>query len=210
MIFSYLQVGTSWWRASPGYTGTAVPDAAYASSLSYGAGGIAIRNNASAICYLVGYGTATNAFIEGETTDTPGNGKSMIRLNGGCQDTNNNFVDFSLLDPSAPRNSHSPLQTCGPLDLPPSIYSTSPADGASNVSLASNLSLTFSEAVAPADGWFQIACTLSGIHAAAVNTTDHITFSLDPSRGFCSPATLARSQSTTPRSPSRSIPPRRW
>ncbi|MDD5368383.1 MAG: ExeM/NucH family extracellular endonuclease, partial [Anaerolineaceae bacterium] len=170
--------------ASPGYTGTVTPDATYPASLAAPGGGIAIRNATSAILDSLGYGNATNAYVEGAVTTSPSNGNSMLRKNGGCQDTDDNFTDFSSHSPSAPRNSLSPIQTCGPVDNPPSISSTSPAGGATNVSLTSDLSLTFSEAVTPAQGWFTISCTLSGAHSAAVFTPDQLTFSLNPGDDF--------------------------
>jgi predicted extracellular nuclease len=63
-------------------------------------------------------------------------------------------------------------------DAGPSVTATDPADGASNVALDTNISVTFSEAV-DALGAFDISCNVSGTHAATVSGGP-ITFSIDP------------------------------
>jgi hypothetical protein len=59
---------------------------------------------------FVGYGTSTCS--EGSPAPVPPANKSLTRINGGCTDTNNNFNDFSLLDPN-PRTTQSALTPCG-------------------------------------------------------------------------------------------------
>ncbi len=107
--------------ASTGYDGTVTPNLTYnpttcACSMSATSGGIAIRNgavNSGVIVDSVGYGAATNAFIETTVTTAPAANAGQIRVNNGCQDTDNNANDFSTLNPSAPRNASSPLNACG-------------------------------------------------------------------------------------------------
>jgi len=85
-------------------------------SMSATGGGIAIRNgalNTGIIFDSVGYGTATNAFIETAVTAAPAANAGQARKSNGCQDTDNNASDFSIVNPSAPRNAASPVNTCG-------------------------------------------------------------------------------------------------
>lgn len=107
-----LQPGQFYLIASTAYTGAVTPNITYDSSVcacSMGAagGGLAIRNgaqNTGTIIDSVGWGTATNAFIEMAVTPAPANSTSQIRVQNGCQDTDNNFADFANSNPSAPRN----------------------------------------------------------------------------------------------------------
>lgn len=85
-------------------------------SMSASGGGIAIRNgalNTGVIVDSVGYGTATNAFIETAVTTAPAANSGQMRLNNGCQDTDNNSNDFSNINPAAPRNAASSANVCG-------------------------------------------------------------------------------------------------
>lgn len=107
--------------ASTAYDGSVMPNITYnpttcQCSMSATGGGLAIRNgalNAGIIFDSVGYGTATNAFIEGTVTAAPPASASQSRLNNGCQDTDNNANDFSAVNPSAPRNAASSANACG-------------------------------------------------------------------------------------------------
>jgi DNA/RNA endonuclease G (NUC1) len=98
--------------ANTAYDGSAAPNITYDSavcscSMGAGGGGLAIRQgaaNTGTIIDSVGWGTATNAFVETAVTTAPANNDSKARLAGGCQDTDNNANDFSTLTPSAPRN----------------------------------------------------------------------------------------------------------
>jgi endonuclease G, mitochondrial len=66
----------------------------------------------------VGYGTATNAFVEGSGTTAPAANTSRVRKTSGCQDTDNNSNDFELLNPSSPRNSASGSIICSGVPAP--------------------------------------------------------------------------------------------
>lgn len=109
----YLVTGT------PGYAGSVSSDTTFSGgtngSLSGTSGGLAVRNgaaNTGTILDSVGYGAATNAFVEGATTTAPANSQSKARGNNGCTDTNSNSADFITLNPSAPRNSSTTAFTC--------------------------------------------------------------------------------------------------
>ena len=106
--------------ASTSYDGPATPDLTYNPSTcqcSMGAagGGLAIRqgpNNTGVIIDSVGWGTATNAFVETAVTSAPAANNSQSRKLNGCQDTDNNANDFQPLAPAAPRNTSTPASPC--------------------------------------------------------------------------------------------------
>jgi hypothetical protein len=82
--------------ANAGYASTAdvKPFASGASGLADAGGGIALEN-ASVRVDSVGWGTATNAFVETTPVGAPGSTKSASRMPDGT-DTNDNVVDFQL------------------------------------------------------------------------------------------------------------------
>jgi predicted extracellular nuclease len=84
-------------------------------------------------------------------------------------------------------------------DQPPSVTSTTPANDATEVAPDTNVTVTFSEGVAVTGSWFDISCTTSGMHTAAVSGGP-TTFTLDPDADFvdgeaCT-VTIAASQVT--------------
>ena len=106
-----LQPGQFYLIAAQGsYDGGVTPDKTYnptIRSMSANGGGIAVRQgavNTGAVMDSVGWGTATNIFVEGAVTSAPGNNNSQARKQSGCQDTDSNANDFQNLAPSAPRN----------------------------------------------------------------------------------------------------------
>jgi predicted extracellular nuclease len=68
-------------------------------------------------------------------------------------------------------------------DAAPAVSSTTPQNGAVDVSVAANISVTFSEDVAVATGWYSISCSSSGAHTA-VESGGPRTFALDPDSDF--------------------------
>jgi hypothetical protein len=68
-------------------------------------------------------------------------------------------------------------------DAAPAVTATSPQAGATDVALAANISITFSEPVSVTDPWFSISCASTGAHGAAVSGGP-TTFSLDPTADF--------------------------
>ena len=77
----------------------------------------------SNIIDLVGYGTAT-VCSETAPTDTLSILRAAFRNSNGCDDTNNNFADFSIATPN-PRNSSSPVSLCGVVVTTPTLTATS-------------------------------------------------------------------------------------
>lgn len=115
-----LQPGQFFLIASTSYTGSLTPDAIYNNStcqcaLAAANGGLAIRQgpaNTGAVIDAVGWGTGSNIFFEGTRTTEPGNSNSKIRVDQGCQDTDNNAADFATQSPSAPQNTATSPALC--------------------------------------------------------------------------------------------------
>ncbi|MEO7200470.1 MAG: endonuclease, partial [Dokdonella sp.] len=70
-----------------------------------------------------------------------------------------------------------------PVDVPPSVVSTSPANNAFDVGLDATLSISFSESVSLASTWFTLDCSLSGSHSASVSGGP-VSYTLTPSVSF--------------------------
>jgi hypothetical protein len=67
--------------------------------LAAAGGGLQLRSATSTVLDSLGYGTATNAFIEGTVADVPTAVASIGRVPDG-HDTNDNHNDFALLSPT--------------------------------------------------------------------------------------------------------------
>lgn len=68
-------------------------------------------------------------------------------------------------------------------DFAPFVSSTYPLDGAADVSVNASLTVTFSEAVNLADGWFELTCSGSGSKTGVVSGGP-TSFSIDPDQDF--------------------------
>ena len=88
------------------YTGGPAPDQSFSTSIAATGGGVGLRDAAGNLVDSVGWGTATNAFVEGTvaaappTTEAPGT--STGRVPDG-HDTNDNGADFTLDDSPTPK-----------------------------------------------------------------------------------------------------------
>lgn len=99
-----LGVGSQW-------TGLVSRDFMLASGLAAAGGGIAVRSSSGGtIMDSVGYGTATNIFVEGTAVAAPSSSTSFERNNAGLTDTNNNAADFHSRTTPGPQNSASGRQ----------------------------------------------------------------------------------------------------
>ena len=129
---------------------------------------------------LVGYDGAN--FFEGSAAAPMLSNTTSAQRNGaGCMDTDQNSADLTAAAP-APHNTVSAFHTC-PADLPPSVTSTSPANGAAGVAPGANVSIAFSEPVDVTGSWYSISCDTSGSHAATASGGS-TTFTLDPDTDF--------------------------
>src|ERR671936_359827 len=158
------------------------PDATGSIAMAAGAGKVVLMSNNTTITTgtvcpltavdLVGYGSGTNC-SETLPTATLSNTTAALRNGGGSVDTDNNSADFTVGAPN-PRNSG---------DAAPAVSSTSPADGAANVALNSNITITFTEPVNVTGSWFSISCASSDGQTATVSGGP-TTFTLDPDSDF--------------------------
>src|SRR5262245_19575653 len=94
-----IPAGGIYLLAGSGYLGSHTPDQTFSASLAATGGGLAVRDAAGAILDSVGYGEATNAFVEGQPAAAPpataAPGSSADRIPDG-HDTNDNAADFSV------------------------------------------------------------------------------------------------------------------
>ena len=70
-----------------------------------------------------------------------------------------------------------------PVDVPPTVTSTTPSNGATNVPLASTIGVNFSEPVTLATTWFTLSCSVSGSHTGSVSGGPS-SYVLTPAPGF--------------------------
>lgn len=69
------------------------------------------------------------------------------------------------------------------VDNPPTVTSTTPANGVAEVPVASNLVVNFSEPVTVGGSWYSISCANSGVHAAVVSGGPS-SYTLNPNVNF--------------------------
>lgn len=100
------------------------PDATGSIAMAAGAGKVALSTSTTAFvgaaptCPVdfVGYGNTASAFEGAGPTGNTSNTTAALRKRGGCFDSNNNNIDFSISAPS-PRNSASSTNSCEALSL---------------------------------------------------------------------------------------------
>jgi hypothetical protein len=160
---------------------TALPAADITGALNLGAasGKVALVNNttalavacpaSSSIADLVGYGGAgTPNCFETTATGALTNTTAAVRKGNGCTDTDNNANDFVTIGP-IPRNSSSPVNTCGGNPTVPSgVGTASPA----SVDPAGNLLLTVTvtPATTPPSTGITVTGNLTSIGGSASQT----------------------------------------
>jgi endonuclease I/methionine-rich copper-binding protein CopC len=72
-----------------------------------------------------------------------------------------------------------------PVDNPPAVQTTTPANNATNVALTGNLAITFNEPVTVDAGWYALSCATSGAHTA-VQSGSGASYTLNPDVDFTS------------------------
>jgi predicted extracellular nuclease len=106
-------------QGAGGTTALPAPDAVGTIAMAAGAGKVALSSSTTPFsgqcptCFVdfVGYGGA-NCFEGGGPTSAPSNTTAALRKRGGCFDSDNNNIDFSIGPPN-PRNTASPTRDCG-------------------------------------------------------------------------------------------------
>jgi predicted extracellular nuclease len=183
-------------QGAGGTTPLPTPDATGTIAMAAGAGKVIVASTATALACnggstpcsagqlasivdLVGYGTAN--FFESAAAPTLTNTTAALRNANGCAETDNNAADFAAGAPD-PRNTSSPTSACVG-DTAPSVVSTTPAAGATEVAVDANVSVTFSEPVNASGSSFTLSCSSSGSHTATLSGGP-TTFTLDPDTDF--------------------------
>jgi hypothetical protein len=94
-----LAAGAFYLLGGSGYAGARPADQAFSAGLAATAGGVGLRDGGGTLLDSVGYGTATNAFVEAHAAPAPPAtampGSSDIRLPDGA-DTDDNSGDFRI------------------------------------------------------------------------------------------------------------------
>jgi hypothetical protein len=97
-----LAAGAFYLFGGAGYAGGAPADQSFSTGIAATGGGVGLRDAGGALIDSVGYGTATNAFVEGTVAPAPPTtaapGSSLARTPDG-DDTDDNAADF-VIDPS--------------------------------------------------------------------------------------------------------------
>jgi predicted extracellular nuclease len=166
-------------NATGGYSGSVPGDTGYGTGFTDGAGARIVNAASAVIDGVGGDGVGGTQCREGAgITGMPtANGdQSYERKSGGTQDTDDNPADFSGPKTGNPQN-HAGA------DAAPTISSTTPSAGATDVATAANVSVTFSEPVTVGAAWDSISCGTSGSHGATTSGGP-TTFTLDPTSDF--------------------------
>ncbi|MCO5183148.1 MAG: lamin tail domain-containing protein [Anaerolineae bacterium] len=176
---------------SGGTTALPTPDVIGTIAMSGASGKVALVSSTTALSGscpsggalvdFVGYGSA-NCYEGSGATPTLTNTTAALRADDGCTDTDDNANDFATGAPN-PRNTSSPTHACGMADVPPTVASTSPDNGATDVAISADIEITFSEDVTVTGSWYDISCSASGTHTAAQSGGPQ-TYTLDPDTDF--------------------------
>src|SRR5215208_291995 len=171
---SYLLVNTT----APGYSGSVPGDQTYGTGIADN-GGIRLVDNATpgVVQDAVGsFAVIASAGCRegGGLTNIPtANGDNSFERIGGTQDTNDNAADFT-----GPKESHPQNGKGG--DAAPSVASSNPANGASDVGPGASITVTFSEPVTLDTAGFGLAC--GGVAQPSTTTQGSpTTATVDPS-----------------------------
>ncbi|MBK8316553.1 MAG: ExeM/NucH family extracellular endonuclease [Acidobacteria bacterium] len=169
------------------YSGSTPGNQTYATGITDD-GGIALLDASNNVIDQVGM-SAGSFYKEGTVLASLGSSnldRGYERKPGGGSgsgtDTDNNSADFALVTPSAPQNLASPCIAISSPDTAPTVSSTTPTNSAISVSVASNITVTFSEPVNATAASFTISCT-SGARTFALSNGP-TTFTLDPDTNF--------------------------
>ncbi len=83
------------------YSGGGTPDGTMSSGLAGGGGGVGVRDGAGLLLDSMGYGSATNVFVETAAAPGPGSAESVARIPNGT-DTDDNSADFAVQSTPTP------------------------------------------------------------------------------------------------------------
>ena len=97
-----LAPGAFYLAGGSAYSGTPAADSSFTIGMAGTGGGVGIKDGTGALVDSVGYGTATNAFVEGTVAAAPAAGESIGRSPDG-HDTSANAADFSIDSTPTPK-----------------------------------------------------------------------------------------------------------
>ena len=145
-----------------------------------------------AVQYRVGAtGTFTNlpAGFVADATSGPGEASLVTPVEVGLPAAadDKSIVNVRIITTNASGNDEwvgiDDISVIAAVDDAPVVQSTTPGGGATGIRLDADLTVTFSEPVGVAAGWFTIDCNLSGHHAASASGGPTF-FTLDPATDF--------------------------
>ncbi|HKE57062.1 MAG TPA: DNA/RNA non-specific endonuclease, partial [Pyrinomonadaceae bacterium] len=125
---------------------------------------------------FVGYGTGANC-AETANAPAPSNTTSILRLNNGATDTDNNSNDFVAGAPN-------PRRTAPIVELGPMVFNTDPRNNGINAPRDASLTVTFTEPVNVVGNWFNISCASTGLHNDATVAGSSKVYVITPNVNF--------------------------
>ena len=148
--------------------------------------GLALVNGTTVVQFLSYEGTflATNGPANGMTSVDIGvaeNGSEPIGQSLRLSGTGQFYEDFAWNSPAAATfGAVNTGQIFGAGDVAPTVQNTSPANGATNVTVDTNISITFSESVNATSSAFSIQCPTGTPVTFAQSASPATTYTLDP------------------------------
>ena len=124
--------------------------------------------------------TCTDVGVSETNATAPG---SSLRLQGSGTTYGNFTWAATTTNTKGAVNNGQTFTGGPPVDNPPTVSSTSPADNANGIAVNSNISVTFNEPVTATTNSFQISCATSGTHAFTLSGGP-TTYTLDPTTDF--------------------------
>jgi DNA/RNA endonuclease G (NUC1) len=180
--------------ASGGSNGAPLPTPAVSGTdinMAAGAGKIALVSNSATltgacpvgtdpdIVDFVGYGTTANCHEGAANAPTGSNTTALFRQNGGGTDTDQNGNDFVAGAPN-------PRSTTPPVEFGPLVSGTTPTTNDTIAPYDSSITADFSEAVDAVGVWYNVSCTITGLHndGTVAHSSDFKTWAFTPNTTF--------------------------
>ncbi|MBO0798812.1 MAG: DNA/RNA non-specific endonuclease, partial [Blastocatellia bacterium] len=128
---------------------------------------------------FVGYGTSADCHEGSANAPAPSNTGAIFRLNNGLTDTDQNGADFTVSTPN-------PRRTAPIVELGPWVANTDPITNGTNTPYDDTISVDFSEPVNVVGAWYNISCSVSGLHnsATVASYNGSTGFHITPNTGF--------------------------
>lgn len=114
--------------------------------------------------------------------DEDGGGSGITQSNQRCPNGSGGFRNTDTYTQSSPTPG---TENCPiPPDQAPTVTLTSPNNGSTAIATDTNINITFSEPVTLAADWYEIDCSVSGLHTATVDETADPVIVIDPTSDF--------------------------